>query len=1006
MELDPSQRAVLELPADASAVVLGAPGSGKTTTLVEAVAQRVLEHGWSTDDLLVLAPSRATATRLRDRLALRLGVPTSGPLARTPTSFAFRITRSDEFGDPPTLLTGGEQDAFIRELLEGHAEEGTGPVWPDHLGPDVRALRAFRTELRELLMRATEYGVTPERLAALGREHDRPEWVAAGAFAREYAAVLASTGAAALDPAELLSAAAASIRAGADLGALRLVLLDDAQEVTESVLTLVRALAERGIAVLAFGDPDVATNGFRGGEASGLSRLAARTLTLDGVHRHGPALRAALSAVVARVGAAAAGTQRAAASRAADHARPIAVVEAPTPARQYAAIARRLREEHLENGCAWTDMVVVVRSGARLAEVARALTLAEVPARGSGGGRALRDDTAARTLLTIAAVALGRTELDEQVASDLLLSPFGGLDRLGLRTLRLALRAEELAGGGSRPSGELLVEALADPARLATIDHRVGRSATRLAGTLQAVAALAGRGGTIEELLWTAWERSRLAERWGEEALSAGVTAEEANRNLDGVLALFTSARRFVERRPEDEPRAFVDSLLDAEVPEDLLTPQAREDAVLVTTPSGVVGSEYRVVVVADVQEGVWPNLRLRGSLLGAQQLVRVVTGEADAQLDERRLVRDDELRLFALAISRARERVIVGAVVNDDEAPSVLFGLLPPEVERLDATAVRPLSLRATVGRMRRDLTAPGVPAAVRAAAASGLALLAREQVPGAAPEQWGGLLPVSTDAPLWDLDDPEVRVPVSPSSIDRLEEAPLHWFVDRVAGDSGSTALTLGNVLHWALETSQAPDADALWARVEERWGELVFESPWVAERERRLARRMVEAMAAYLADTAAAGNRFVSAEQSFELEIDRAVVRGKIDRVEQADDGRVVIIDLKTGQAKKADGDAQLEAYQAAYASGVVEGLADGHAPGGAALLFVKKGNKSRPYTLAVQPPFGEEGLAAFTERITRAAQLIAAAEFEGLLELDEFRPGNEKFRWHIVGAVTGD
>lgn len=81
--LDASQKQVLDLADSQSAAVIGAPGSGKTTTLIELVADRVLGRGLSPDDLLVLAPTRYSATRLRDRLATRIGVPTRGPLART-----------------------------------------------------------------------------------------------------------------------------------------------------------------------------------------------------------------------------------------------------------------------------------------------------------------------------------------------------------------------------------------------------------------------------------------------------------------------------------------------------------------------------------------------------------------------------------------------------------------------------------------------------------------------------------------------------------------------------------------------------------------------------------------------------------------------------------------------------------------------------------------------------------------------------------------------------------
>src|SRR3954447_3283428 len=226
--LDPGQKAVVDLPDTASAAVLGAPGSGKTTTIVELVADRIDRRGWSPDSVLVLASSRAAATRLRARVALRLGAPTNGPLARTVSSFAFELVGAAARAAgvaPPRLVTAAEQDADIAAILDGHlagADEhgGSGPVWPEPLEPSVRRLRGFRTELRELMARATEYDVTPDRLRELGRSTGRPAWVAAADFIDEYLGIVASSRAAQLDPAELARFAVTAISLGGlgDLG--------------------------------------------------------------------------------------------------------------------------------------------------------------------------------------------------------------------------------------------------------------------------------------------------------------------------------------------------------------------------------------------------------------------------------------------------------------------------------------------------------------------------------------------------------------------------------------------------------------------------------------------------------------------------------------------------------------------------------------------------------------------------------------------------------------------
>ena len=75
-------------------------------------------------------------------------------------------------------------------------------------------------------------------------------------------------------------------------------------------------------------------------------------------------------------------------------------------------------------------------------------------------------------------------------------------------------------------------------------------------------------------------------------------------------------------------------------------------------------------VVIAGVQEGVWPNTRLRGGLLDTWRLVDAASradGDSSGTLDRRRAAMHDELRLLARALSRATGLVLVTAVDDDD---------------------------------------------------------------------------------------------------------------------------------------------------------------------------------------------------------------------------------------------------------------------------------------------------------------------------------------------------
>src|SRR5664280_545530 len=59
--------------------VLAGPGTGKTATLVEAVAERITERGAPPESILVLTFSRRAAAELTDRITRRLAITTREP---------------------------------------------------------------------------------------------------------------------------------------------------------------------------------------------------------------------------------------------------------------------------------------------------------------------------------------------------------------------------------------------------------------------------------------------------------------------------------------------------------------------------------------------------------------------------------------------------------------------------------------------------------------------------------------------------------------------------------------------------------------------------------------------------------------------------------------------------------------------------------------------------------------------------------------------------------------
>jgi RecB family exonuclease len=623
-------------------------------------------------------------------------------------------------------------------------------------------------------------------------------------------------------------------------------------------------------------------------------------------------------------------------------------------------------------------MAVILRSGGQVSEVARILAVNEVPTRTMVSGRSLREQSIVRDLVRLVDVVLGRTDLSSSIASDILLSPLCGLTIIQVRRMRQALRHDELAADGMRTGAQLLPLALLGEI---PVDHITMSAAAKVTAVARLIAELRAQAeATIEELLWKIWSWSKLAKTWGAECRGSGVVADEANRNLDAVLALFTAAKRFVEREPHAPAAKFVSEILASDVPEDTLTALASSDSVLVCTPAAVIGEEFEVVVLASVQEGRWPNLRPRGSLLHAPLLDHTpVGGEV---IDSRKQVLDDELRMFNLAVTRARRHVILSATSGNEDAPSpfvrLAYGLEAVTVNNKHSAEEYPLSLRGMVGHMRRLLAAElaARPSGTEAAHeyARAIARLSQAHVPGANPETWYGLAAPSTldKVALTESTDgrPAETVFVSPSSLEKWQKNQLGWFIDSTVSFQGSSATGIGTLIHEVFEKSfhepeMSLDPSDMWKQIAPRWAELGIEPAWLSEREQLRAKDMLEALSGYLTDARAARREPVGVEVKFTLPLgEHGALKGSIDRIEKTSDGLFEIIDLKTGKSMVGPKDApkhiQLACYQFAARAGALTHLGDQPALGGAKLLFlVNTTVQPEKYTLREQGPLPSEG-----------------------------------------------
>ena len=676
-----------------------------------------------------------------------------------------------------------------------------------------------------------------------------------------------------------------------------------------------------------------------------------------------------------------------------------------------------------------------------------------------------------------------------QSAITLLTSRLGGASSMDVRRLRQQLRSIELQSGGHRPSDDLLLGALLHPETLP--EEGVGRAVHRIAAVLSAGRkALARPESTSTEVLWALWEASGLEKTWVAQSRGAGPDADAAHRNLDAMIGLFEAADRFDEQMRGAGAEQFLDFIDAQDLPMDTLAARGvRQDAVEILTPALAAGQSWRTVYVCGLQEGTWPNTTVRGSLLSTGDLVDLCdarlrqraqqaeqqAGESEQPVPPARIrsyperVRDtrhDELRMFAVAATRASTRLVLTAVRNDDEAPGEFFDFVLPTDAVGDSTDVpitrvrRPATLRSLVAELRRTLVEESMNAmraedsqqedtqqngapmhnapeeealtpegsAYRLDAASRtLARLVNAQAPGAAPDDWWGLLPLSSTELLFahrpaghaELDEnygedgeeqaenpaenPGRRtITLSPSRLETIHSSPLDWLVSAARAEAQTDlSRSLGTLVHAIAEEYPTGTLEELQTALDERISSLGVPArkddetdeeyrervPWESyalyERAKRMILRLSYYYRQHMGD---AGWQNLGVEGSFAVrvpvpfdpagevgELD-ALLTGRVDRLEgtaPAEDGtrRYAIVDLKTGKSKP-DGKTmethpQLAAYQIAVEAGAGEQLEERYRAEAAALEAGEPLPDARPQELEYTGYTGRSGGAALVQ-----------------------------------------
>ena len=230
------------------------------------------------------------------------------------------------------------------------------------------------------------------------------------------------------------------------------------------------------------------------------------------------------------------------------------------------------------------------------------------------------------------------------------------------------------------------------------------------------------------------------------------------------------------------------------------------------------------------------------------------------------------------------------------------------------------------------------------REAAAVELSRLAEAGVRGADPDAWWGLADISDDTPPVRPDRP---VPISPSRIESFLKCEIRTLLaDLGARDGDSLSASLGMLVHEVAALLE-PDAtqDDVERLLDERWNALDFARAWHAHNERERASKILgRACSAGCTPAGTKASTWSGAEREFAASVGDAQLGGRVDRLERDEEGRLVVIDLKTGKSSLKVDDVpthpQLAAYQLAVELG---GFGEGERSGGARLVQLAAAGK---------------------------------------------------------------
>jgi DNA helicase-2/ATP-dependent DNA helicase PcrA len=862
LEPNPAQRQAIEH-GGGPCLVLAGPGSGKTRVIAERFL-RLVREGTSPDRLLVLTYTRKAAAEMRDRVERVHGPFDGEPPLLNYHSFAQRVLRrwGWRMGISPAFRIADPAERWLcveAILAELRPRTLHNPLRPHEL---IDSILELIEKAKQELVSPEEYAEWAEtRLAGAATEVQRELLTRHQECAEVYRRLERRfTERAILDHDDTILFAERLVREDADVraavaGGIDFVMVDEYQDTNYAQARLVEGLTgERGN-LLVVADDDQSIYKFRGASLANLDRFRTihpghRQVVLDVNYRSTAEIVAASRRIIA---AASPGTRiekHLAAHRGGGGT--LEVWRADDERAEVTAIADECRRL-IAAGTAPQGIAWLFRRHDDMRPAVRALQEAGVP-HVVHGGRGFWQRREIKDLLGLLGAIADPT--DSPCVLRCLHLPAVKVSNAGRLALGQAAREHDLP----------LVSVIT--AGLPELGEADARAAQWLADALLELHAQAARDD-VRDVFLAALERTELLGLLDE---AAPEERAQIGANLNKFGELLEAFADWSDDRSLGLALRYLEILRSSRAADEVAAVESAQTGVSLLTAHSAKGLEWPVVFLGRCTEERWPGMGgFAARLALPDELVPEPAPEGEA-------ARDEELRLLYVAVTRARDRLVLAHSrryphsFRDERLSPFLEGLAgEPSVSRR--------SIEGTPAPAARRATAPAAtPAARLRASVSDLAAF--------------------RECPRRYAYRSLYRLPV--------RESPERWY---------------GVLMHSVLQDLAARRRGGV--EVGAELAALVWNEAWATARGPKGAKPELRALGEaqlrrYVASPGWQGSQPVELERAFELGVDAGEVTGRFDRVDQSVDGERVVVDYKTGPPRgeaELQRDLQVRAYSVA-------------------------------------------------------------------------------------------